>query len=124
MVTDDLVVASGVGLQLEHEQVAIRLQALHVHLRHRHHHPRLAFPLRCQDGGRVVLLSGLCEQLDRQVEAALDRGDEQLTLGAEQAEHVRLRDADAPRDPVDWSAVKSGVGELVDRRLDQRVPAL
>ena len=59
-----------------------------------------------------------------QLEAALDRRQEQLALVAEQAEHVRLCDADAPRDPVDGRAVQPAVGELVDRRLDQRVPAL
>ncbi len=73
---------------------------------------------------RVVRLSGFPHQLDHPLEAALDRGDEQLALGAKQAEHVRLRDADAPRDLVDGRAMEAAVGELVDRRLDERVPAL
>ena len=68
--------------------------------------------------------AALRERLRDALEAALDRSEEQLTLAAEQAEHVRLRDADAPRDPVDRRAVQAAVRELVHGRLDQRVPAL
>ena len=104
---------------LEHQVVAVGGEQLDVGVAHRGEHVGVR---RC--GGRVELVGGACEGLRDALEAALDRGEEQLALAAEQAEHVRLRDADLPGDPVDGGAVQAAVRELVDRRLDQRVPAL
>src|SRR5579872_7297045 len=55
--------------------------------------------------------------------AAVNRGQEQLELAGEEAEHVRLRNPYAACDPLDRRAMQPTVGELVHGRLDQRVPA-
>jgi hypothetical protein len=64
------------------------------------------------------------ERLPHQLKTALDRGQKQLLLRAERAEHERLRHAHAARDAIDRGAVQAGVGELVHGRIDERLPAL
>ena len=60
----------------------------------------------------------------REAKVALDRRQEQLALAGEETEHVGLRDTHPSGDPRNGGAVQATVRELVDRRLDQRVPAL
>ena len=51
-------------------------------------------------------------------------GEEQALLGPEEAEGVGLRDADLVGDGAHRGAVQPGLGEVLDRRLDQRLTAL
>ena len=118
-VADHLVVAGGVTLVLEHQVVAIRLEQLHVGLAHRRQHVRVGLGDRRVELGRAPR-----ERLGDQLKPALHRRQEQLALVLEQAEHVRLSDADAARDAVYRRAVQAAVCELVYGGLDQRGPAL
>ncbi len=104
---------------LEHQIVAVRVQELHVRVTHREQDIRILD----RDAG-VVLRRDVGERLLHQVKAALDRGQEELLLGTEEAEHVGLRHANSPCYPVDGGAVEPAEGELVHGCLDERVPAL
>ena len=58
------------------------------------------------------------------LKAAFQRREEELALAREQAEHVRLRHAHAPGDPIDRRAVQPPFGELVHGRGDQLLAPL
>ena len=66
----------------------------------------------------------LRESLGETVETVVDGSEEQVALAGEQAEHVRLGDADASRDAVHGRAMQPAGGELVDGGGDQRLTAL
>src|SRR5204863_8642747 len=72
----------------------------------------------------VELLGGPPERLGDVLERALDRGQEQLALALKEAEHVRLRHADPPRDALDGCAVQAAARELVHGRADELLAAL
>src|SRR5262249_23035510 len=58
------------------------------------------------------------------LEAPLERSQDQLALVREQADHVRLGDAHAARDPLHRGAVKPAAGELVHGRADELLAPL
>ena len=104
---------------LEQQEVAVLVELLDVGVGHRRERRAVGYCDR-----RVELGGRLNEHLVDLLKAPLDRLQKQLALGAEQAEHVRLGDPDPARDPVDGRPVQARLRELVDRCLDQRVPAL
>ena len=55
------------------------------------------------------------------IEAARDNGREERLLGAEEPEHVRLRDAGATRDVLRRRAVEAPLRELLERRVEDLV---
>ena len=63
------------------------------------------------------------ERLERLAEAAGDGRLEELLLRAEEAEHVRLRDAGASRDLLGRRAVQAALGELVEGGVEDVRPA-
>ncbi len=116
----ELVVAGGIGLVLEHQVVAVAGEQLHVGAAH-----RLQGVLAV--GGRAPLAvvgGGALEGVGDPFEAALQRGEEQLALVAEEREHVRLGHPHAAGDALHGGAVQAAVGELVHGGRDQRLAAL
>ena len=110
----DVVVATGgIGLELDAEEVAVVEQA---HVRGAH---------QVEDRARLVVgrpaVGGFVEHESCPLEAVTDRGEEQLALGPEQLEQVRLRDADRPGDRFGRGAGIPALGELVEGRHDDRV---
>ncbi len=116
----DGVIAGGVGLVLEHQVVAVVEEQLLVRAAHRGQHV-LALHRRATV---VVVSRCLPERVGHSLEAAFDRGKEELALVGEEAEHVRLGDAYAAGDAIDRGSVQTTAGELVDGRGDQLLPPL
>ena len=78
---------------------------------------------------RLRLLAALSlrrplEELERLAEAPSGRGLEELLLGAEEAEEVRLRDAGPPGDVLGRRAFEAALGELDQGRVEDVVLAL
>ncbi len=72
----------------------------------------------------AIVLGRVPERVGDSLEAAFDRGDEQLALAGKEAEHVRLGDADPACDPIDRRSVQTRPRELVDSRRDQLLAPL
>src|SRR6185437_961911 len=117
---NDLVVAGGVGLVLQHQVVAVAEQHLLVGAAHRLERV-LAVGRRAPLG---VPGGGTAEGVGDTLEAALERREEEVALAREEAEDVRLSDADATRDPLHGRAVQPAVGELVHGGRDQLLAPL
>src|ERR1700737_83402 len=66
---------------------------------------------------------GLAHQRERVLEAALDRGDEELLLRTVETEEVGLRDADPPCDVVGRGAVEAPGCKLDRGGLEDLLPA-
>jgi LppP/LprE lipoprotein len=115
----DLIVTGGVAVVLEHQVIAVAAQELLV----RHPHG-LQGVLAIVRATGAELLGGPPEAVGDPLEATLERREEQVALGWEQAEDVRLGDTDAAGDALDGSAVQTSVGELVHGRRDQLLAAL
>ena len=117
---DDLVVTRRITVVLEHEVVAIAAQQLLVGDPHRLERVLARLrraPLLERFGGRR---EGVCDPL----KASVQRGQEQLALAGEEAEHIRLSDSHAARDALHRSPVQPPVRELVHRCGDQLLAAL
>ncbi len=119
--THALVVAGGrIGVVLEHQIVAIVVQQRLIAAAHRLQ--RILAVGRAATRG--VVRGGVAEHLRDHLEAAIERGQEQLQLGAEEREHIGLGDADALRDALHRGAVQPAVRELVHGGRDQLLAAL
>ncbi|HEX7298759.1 MAG TPA: hypothetical protein VF257_07110 [Solirubrobacteraceae bacterium] len=105
--THFVVAGGGVGLELDEQQRAIGEHGA-VGLLHRVEGAFLAGGCR---GGAEGLLDA--------IEAALDGGQEETLLGPEEAEGVRLGDADRVGDRADRRAVQAGLRELLDGGVDE-----
>jgi hypothetical protein len=116
----DLVVAGSVGLVLKHQVVAVRGEQLLVGHPHRLHH---VFALR-RGAPLAVVGGGGAKGVGNPLKAPLQRRVEELARGREQAEHIRLRDAHAPRDALDRGAVQAAARELVHGGRDQLLATL
>src|ERR1700722_10620035 len=116
----DVVVAGGVGLVLEHQEVAVADQHLLVSAAH-----RVERVLAVLSGAPFgVVGGGAAERLGDALKAALQRGEEQVELAREEAEDVRLRDADATRDALYGRSMQAAVRELVHSGGDQLLAPL
>jgi len=94
VLTNDLVVtASGIRMQLQHQDRAVRRKQLDVGIAKSFCQRELGFIW-----VRPEVRRDLLEHRDHPPEAALDRCDEEIALGREQAEYVWLRDADPAGD--------------------------
>ena len=113
---DVVVAAGGVGLELDAEEVAVGQQA-HVRVAHQVEDRALLVV------GRAAP-RGLMEDQPGALEPVPDGGQEQLALGPEQLEQVRLRDADRPGDRLGRGARVAAFRERVERGGDDRVAAL
>ncbi|MCW3057313.1 MAG: hypothetical protein JWO21_1282 [Solirubrobacterales bacterium] len=101
-----LLVARGVGLVLEHEDVAVLLQQLHVGSTH---------GLECVGaiGRRAatgIAFGGCLEGARDDLEASVHCCVEKVELRREQAEHIRLGDAHFPCHVAHWRSVQPAVG--------------
>jgi hypothetical protein len=102
--------ARGPDLHLELEQLAI-LEHPAVGHAHRGEHGRLRMV-------GVPALGRPAERLKRALARALGAGQEEVLLGAEQPEQVRVRDPRRPRDRLGRRAEVPRAGELGHRDLD------
>ncbi len=68
--------------------------------------------------GLVALSPDLAKSLERVVECPLHGRHEELLLGAEEPEDIRLRDTDIAGDQVCRGAVQSGLAEPGDGRAE------
>src|SRR4029450_3580825 len=69
----------------------------------------------------ALTLGGPLKRLESLAKAAGSRRLEQVLLGAEETEHVGLRNARALRDRLRRRAVETALGELLQRRVENVV---